>query len=234
MNGAFQFTSDRPFNAADPSTYPERLTIRVPEKVEVLSRTHSLGLYAQDKWQINPQLTVNLGLRYDVHVSPVRWDYNPLFSDPNAYPIDKNNVAPRAGFAYNMGGRAVLRGGYGLFFEKQYIDRFQIYQLNPVFSNSFLAQYPGRSGGSRAEPGTAANRSVAGQRTGAEPHAGQPARSARSWRETPARSGWTTPIGTFPMRIRRRLATSVSSARSCRPRSTTRTCGIAICPSGST
>lgn len=142
MNGAFQFTSDRPFNAADPSSYPERLTIRVPGKIEVLSRTHSLGLYMQDKWQVNPDLTVNLGLRYDIHVSPVRWDFNPLFSDPGAYPIDKNNLAPRAGFAYNMGGRAVLRGGYGLFFEKQYIDRFQIYQLNPVFSRSFLAQFP--------------------------------------------------------------------------------------------
>ncbi len=142
MNGAFQFTSDRPFNAADPSSYPERLTIRVPGKIEVLSRTHSLGLYAQDKWQISTDLTVNLGLRYDLHVSPVRWDFNPLFSDPGAYPVDKNNLAPRAGFAYNMGGKAVLRGGYGLFFEKQYIDRFQIYQLNPVFSTSFLAQFP--------------------------------------------------------------------------------------------
>jgi outer membrane receptor for ferrienterochelin and colicin len=142
MNGAFQFTSDRPFNAADPSSYPERLTIRVPGKSEVLSKTHSLGLYIQDKWQIRTDLTVNLGMRYDIHVSPVRWDFNPRFSDPGVYPIDKNNLAPRAGFAYNMGEKAVLRGGYGLFFEKQYIDRFQIYQLNQVFSKSFLAQYP--------------------------------------------------------------------------------------------
>lgn len=142
MNGAFQFTSDRPFNAADPSSYPERLTIRVPGKSEALSRTHSLGLYVQDKWQISTALTVNLGLRYDIHVSPVRWDFNPMFSDPSAYPIDRNNVAPRVGFAYNLGGKAVLRGGYGLFFEKQYIDRFQIYQLNQVFSRSFIAQFP--------------------------------------------------------------------------------------------
>jgi hypothetical protein len=142
MNGAFQFTSDREFNAADPSTYPERLTIRVPGKVEVLSRTHSLGVYVQDKWQVTRPFTLNLGLRYDIHVSPVHWDFNPLFSDPSKYPIDKNNLAPRVGFAYNIAEKAVVRGGYGLFFEKQYIDRFQIYQLNPVFANSFLAQYP--------------------------------------------------------------------------------------------
>lgn len=142
MNGAFQFPSDVAFDAADPSTYPERLTIRVPGKIEVLSRTHSLGLYVQDKWQINPQLTLNLGLRYDIHVSPLRWEFNPLFSDPTAYPIDKNNVAPRVGFAYSIGDTAVVRGGYGLFFEKQYIDRFQTYQLNQVFTDSFQAQFP--------------------------------------------------------------------------------------------
>jgi Carboxypeptidase regulatory-like domain/TonB dependent receptor len=142
MNGGFQFPSDREYNASDFSTYPERLSIRVPGKIEVLSRTHSLGLFLQDKWQMNTKLTLNLGLRYDIHLSPLRWDWNPLFSAPDAYPIDKNNLAPRVGFAYNVDGRSVLRGGYGLFFEKQYVDRFQIYQLNPVFASSFLAQFP--------------------------------------------------------------------------------------------
>ena len=142
MNGAFTFFSDAPFNAANPSTYPERFSVRVPGKIALTSKTHSLGLYLQDKWQINTAFTLNLGLRYDIHVSPLRWDSNPLFSDPSAYPIDKNNVAPRVGFAYNIGGTSVVRGGYGLFFEKQYIDRFQIYQLNPVFASSFQANFP--------------------------------------------------------------------------------------------
>jgi hypothetical protein len=143
MNGAFRFFSDRPFNAADPFSYPERLEIRVPSKGEWLSRTHSLGLYVQDKWQMRPNFTLNVGLRYDIHVSPVRWDDNPRFSDPEAYPIDKNNVAPRVGFAYSPTPTSVIRGGYGLFFEKQYVDRFNIYQQNPVFTNSFQALYPG-------------------------------------------------------------------------------------------
>ena len=149
MNGAFRFFSDRAFNAADPYSYPERLEIRVPEKGEWLSRTHSLGLYVQDKWQMTPRLTLNLGLRYDIHISPLRWDYNPMFSDPNAYPIDMNNIAPRVGFAFNLGNTAVLRGGYGLFFEKQYVDRFNIFQQNPVYTNSFQALYPG----DRVDPG---------------------------------------------------------------------------------
>jgi hypothetical protein len=165
MNGAFQFPSDREFNPNDFSTYPERLTIRVPSKLEVLSRTHSLGFFAQDKWQLNTKLTLNLGLRYDIHVSPLRWQWNPRFSDPGAYPLDKNNVAPRVGFAYSVDGRSVIRGGYGLFFEKQYVDRFQIYQLNPVFANSFLAQFPV----DRIDPGPSS-----GQRPGDPMLAGGP------------------------------------------------------------
>ncbi len=142
MNGEFQFATDLDFDPSNPSTYPERLTIRVPSKIEVLSKTHSLGLFVQDKWQVASRLTLNLGLRYDVHVSPVHWEWNPQFSSPDEYPVDKNNLQPRVGFAFDVDGRSVLRGGYGLFFEKQYVDRFQIYQLNPVFSTSFLAQFP--------------------------------------------------------------------------------------------
>ena len=143
MNGAFRFFSDRAYNAADPYSYPERLEIRVPSKGEWLSLTHSLGLYVQDKWQLSPRFTLNLGLRYDIHISPLRWDYNPMFSDPGAYPMDKNNVAPRVGFAYSPTPTSVVRGGYGLFFEKQYVDRFNIFQQNPVYTNSFQALYPG-------------------------------------------------------------------------------------------
>ena len=141
MNGAFQFTSDRPFNAADPSTYPERLTIRVPQMVQLLSRVHGLGMFVQDKWQIN-HLTLSLGLRYDLNAAPITESWNPFFTDPKAYPVDKNNIQPRTGFAYSLGPTSVIRGGYGMFYEKLYVDRFENYGLNRVFTDSFQAQFP--------------------------------------------------------------------------------------------
>ena len=141
-NGRFLFATDRAFNAADASTYPERFQIRVPQMVELLSRTHSAGLYFQDKWQVNARLTINLGLRYDVHVSPVEELWNPFFSDPTAHPVDKNNLQPRVGFAYSPTPSSVVRGGYGVFYEKQWIDRFENYLLNRVFTTSYIANFP--------------------------------------------------------------------------------------------
>ena len=64
---------------------------------------------------------------------------------PGRYPVDKNNFQPRVGFAYSLEpATSVLRGGYGMFYEKQWIDRFENYPLNRVFTNSFMAQLPGQ------------------------------------------------------------------------------------------
>jgi outer membrane receptor protein involved in Fe transport len=141
-NGRFVFPSDRAFNAADPFTYPERFHIRAPQMVKLLTRTHSAGLFVQDKWQVNERLTLNVGVRYDVHISPIREFWNPFFTDVNDYPIDTNNIQPRIGVAYSPSPVSVIRGGYGIFYEKQWIDRFENYALNRVYTSSYIAQFP--------------------------------------------------------------------------------------------
>ena len=179
MNGVFTFPGDRPFNAADPSTYPERLSIRVPVPAGVTSFTHSFGYYAQDKWRVTPKLTLNLGLRYDVDIFPFASRCNPL-ARPSEYPVDKNNFQPRAGFAYNVDGRSVIRGGIGTL-------------LREVLHRSGLAasghrrvrqvvhrQLPGQSARSGPEQWAASDRSDARQRPGREPNAAQPALSRQA------------------------------------------------------
>ncbi len=69
-----------------------------------------------------PQLTLNLGLRYDYQMiaKPPIQNPNPALLaagfDTSFQPKDKNNLAPRFGFAYAFDEKTVLRGGYGLFY----------------------------------------------------------------------------------------------------------------------
>ena len=54
--------------------------------------------------------------------SPIKRDIPQIVYDPNLRPgiwfPDRNNFAPRLGFAYRFGQSTVLRGGYGIFYSK--------------------------------------------------------------------------------------------------------------------
>ena len=151
MNGTFQIPSDLSFDPANPRTYPERLAIVVGE-FNLFMRSHALEMFAQDKWQLNRRLTLSVGLRYDLEVTPIDEADNPLFSDPNAYPVDTNNVAPRLGFTYGLDGdgRSVVRGGYGLFYGRTILGTIDDLFEDTKYSSSFEAVFPGPG---RVDPG---------------------------------------------------------------------------------
>ena len=151
-NGTFTFRTDLPFNASDPRSYPERLSIRVPGSLNRYQKAHFVAAFGQDKWRLSNRTTLALGLRYDLEIQPIFEGNNPAFPDPTKYPLDTNNIAPRVGLTYDLGeGRSVLRGGYGRFFDKTHFELISnILTLTP-FSDSFIAQFPANN----ADPGPA-------------------------------------------------------------------------------
>ena len=155
-NGTFSFNSDRAFNAADPSTYPERFSIRAPGPLDYELRSNVWEIYAQDKWAMKNGLTASLGVRYDLEIIPIDETDNPLFSDPSKYPVDKNNVAPRLGVVWNPDerGKSVLRAGYGLFYDRTLLGTVDNFLFDTKYSNTFTASFPQ----SAPDPGPGAGR----------------------------------------------------------------------------
>jgi Carboxypeptidase regulatory-like domain/TonB dependent receptor len=74
----------------------------------VISQTNpNLGMYVQDEWRVGTQLTLNLGLRYDLQfLQPIN--------------TDTNNVSPRVGLAWSPSAShdVIVRGNAGLFFDR--------------------------------------------------------------------------------------------------------------------
>ena len=94
----------------------------------------NISLFAQDSWEAAPNLTLNLGLRYD---------YATLFSDA------KRNISPRIGFSYDVGGtgRTVVRGGLGRFYDQTILEAVvQTPELGGVQYGSFDMQVIPRGG----------------------------------------------------------------------------------------
>jgi hypothetical protein len=156
LNGTFTFRSDEFFNPADPRTYPERLSVRVPGALNRYQKAHFWTAFAQDKWRVSNRATLSLGLRYDVENQPLVESNNFLFSDPNEHPLDLNNFGPRVGLTYDISGNGtgVFRGGYGRFYDKTHFELISAILTAGVFSDSFTAQFPTNS----ADPGPAAGR----------------------------------------------------------------------------
>jgi Carboxypeptidase regulatory-like domain len=149
-NGRFGFSTDKGFNPADPSTYPERLFVRVPGASDIKVPTNVVVLFAQDKWHMG-DLTLNLGVRYDLEdAGQTGSAFDPLLAGQSP-PVDKNNVSPRLGFTWTpkASTRSVVRGGYGMYYDKITLQTITPFVSQAVFSSSFVAQFPN----SAADPG---------------------------------------------------------------------------------
>jgi Carboxypeptidase regulatory-like domain/TonB dependent receptor len=125
----------------------------------VADKSKETAFFVQDDWKVTRKLTVNVGLRYEWS-TPYSERFNRLqFSDftgntgvtipglgdlqgTTVFPtsshrnsdVDRNNWAPRLGFAYQLAPDTVLRGGAGIFYGMNVATNFQY--AGPAFQKS--------------------------------------------------------------------------------------------------
>jgi hypothetical protein len=109
FGGAYVFDTDRPFDAADPSTYPIQYNVGTGTPNASIDN-NILGVFVQDAWKLRSNFTLNAGLRYDRESGDAVKTFK-------SFP-DNNNFAPRLSFAWTLDKerRTSVRGGAGRFY----------------------------------------------------------------------------------------------------------------------
>jgi outer membrane receptor protein involved in Fe transport len=107
QNGRYTFAGS-PTAAPTPFQYTQSFAL-TPEARLMFPKAYVLAGFFQDDWRVRPNLTLNLGLRYDVEI----------IKDIPDWPAgtDANNFDPRVGFAWDPRGdqKWAVRGGFGRF-----------------------------------------------------------------------------------------------------------------------
>lgn len=101
LQGVYTFTSLTNFTSGIYSQFQQ--AFGAPSQRQ---KNPNFGIFGQDEWKVRRDLTINLGMRYDLQFLP----------DP--INTDVNNISPRFGFAYSPDEKTVVRGSFGIYYDR--------------------------------------------------------------------------------------------------------------------
>lgn len=137
--GRYEFPTLADFDSATSSFYFQGFGLNGldPFTANTLKPNYQtgIGLYAQDKWQVTPRLTLTYGLRWDGTHNPQPQTHIPgqmvytgvgpigrgtkISPVPQNTPNDYQQFGPRVGLAWNVGSQShptILRAAWGLYY----------------------------------------------------------------------------------------------------------------------
>lgn len=124
-------------------------------------RTQSYNFFVNDSFRVKRNLTLTGGLRYEYNTPPVdAQDRANVFDistgslvavgtngvPRSGFEADRNNFAPRVGFAWTVGNdeATTIRGGYGVYYDQSPLAPAEaLYFNSPFFDNNIFFSLPG-------------------------------------------------------------------------------------------
>ncbi|HXX00414.1 MAG TPA: TonB-dependent receptor, partial [Candidatus Acidoferrales bacterium] len=121
-----------------------------------------IGVFWQDSWRANKNITLNYGVRYDIEIPP---KFKPITPAAQAgYTVlglqkgiqtQKDRVQPRVGIAWDPkgNGKTVLRSSYGIFYDHPLLALYFLGDASDASSSVQLAFGPGLPCSGAGQPG---------------------------------------------------------------------------------
>jgi hypothetical protein len=144
-NGNWTFPLDLAFDINNPASYPDRWSggLSIPNYNKP---AWGMSVFAQDSWNVRDELTLNLGIRYDMDrantiantfIDAKNAALAQQVGGPTVYTQHSalHNVSPRIGAVWSARERLLFRGAAGVFYDMSH-NNYAVIAIN----NSLLAE----------------------------------------------------------------------------------------------